>query len=82
MRRLLLAIGFLAPLISVHQGQAQEKGLFFYGLQMEEFEYRRGDEDEDLIAWGGDAFVGPDELQLRWLGTGAYDTRRGGLGTL
>lgn len=76
MRRLLLAIGFLAPLISVHQGQAQEKGLFFYGLQMEEFEYRRGDEDEDLIAWDGDAFVGTDELKLRWLGKGEYDTGR------
>ncbi len=53
---------------------AQEKGMVFYGLQMEELEYRRGDEKEDLLAWNGDAFVGTDELKLRWLGEGEYDT--------
>lgn len=52
---------------------AQEKGMLFYGLQMEELEYRRGDEGERLLSWNGDAFVGTDELKLRWLGEGEYD---------
>ena len=55
------------------QVQAQEKALFFHGLQFEELEYRWGDEDEDLLAWNGDGFVGTDELKLRWLGEGEYD---------
>jgi copper resistance protein B len=54
---------------------AQSKGLVFYGLQMEELEYRRGDEKENLLAWNGDAFIGTDEVKLRWLGEGEYDWR-------
>jgi len=49
--------------------------MVFYGLQMEELEYRRGDEDENLFAWNGDAFVGTDELKLRWLGEAEYDRK-------
>lgn len=57
--------------------QAQEKAYLFYGLQMEEFEYRLGDEDEDLFAWDGDGFIGTDELKLRWMGEGEYDLNEG-----
>jgi copper resistance protein B len=76
MKRLVIAfalMGISASLNFVGQATAQEKELVFYGLQLEEFEYRRGDEDEDLLAWDGDAFIGTDELKLRWLGEGEYD---------
>ncbi|NQV99489.1 MAG: copper resistance protein B [Rhodospirillales bacterium] len=54
--------------------QAQEKNLTIYGLQLEELEYRRGDEGEDLLVWNGDAFYGTDEIKIRWMGAGEYDT--------
>lgn len=53
---------------------AQETDLVYYGFQLEEFEHRVGDESEELLVWNGDAFVGTDELKLRWLGGGEYDT--------
>ncbi|MBT7755855.1 MAG: copper resistance protein B [Rhodospirillaceae bacterium] len=76
MRRLLIAfawIGAFWALAPVHLAQAQEKAALLYGLQLEELEYQRGDEDEDLLAWNGDAFIGTDEIKLRWLGEGEYD---------
>ena len=54
--------------------QAQEKNLIFYGVQMEQLEYRQGDQSENLLVWDGDAFIGTDEIKLRWLGEGEYDT--------
>ncbi|MEH6404094.1 MAG: copper resistance protein B [Sneathiella sp.] len=45
----------------------------FYGFQMEQFEYRAGAKGEDLAVWDGDAFIGSDELKLRWEGSGEYD---------
>ncbi len=52
---------------------AQETGFIAYGLQLEELEYRRGDAAEDLAVWNGDAFIGSDEIRLRWLGEAEYD---------
>jgi copper resistance protein B len=85
MKRLIFAFALLG--ISVFlglagQARAQEKELVFHGLQLEEFEYRRGDEEEDLLAWNGDAFVGTDELKLRWLGEGEYDLQANSFETL
>ena len=54
--------------------QAQETELFYYGVQMEELEYRQGDQNQNLLVWDGDAFFGTDELKLRWLGKGEYDS--------
>lgn len=64
----------LATLLSVSPVSAQKTDLVFYGIQLEELEYRRGDESEELLVWNGDAFVGTDELKLRWLGEAEYDT--------
>jgi len=64
-----LAITFLTAPV-----RAQEKELIFYGVQMEELEYRQGDTSQNLLVWDGDAFVGTDEIKLRWLGKGEYDT--------
>lgn len=54
--------------------QAQETNLVFYGIQMEELEYRLGEGDDRTAVWNGDAYVGTDELKLRWLGQGEYNT--------
>jgi copper resistance protein B len=68
-------VAALAAVLSVSPASAQETNLIYYGLQLEEFEYRLGDEQEELAVWNGDAFVGTDELKLRWLSEGEYDTR-------
>ncbi|MEQ9327438.1 MAG: copper resistance protein B [Rhodospirillales bacterium] len=68
---LVLPAGFLPA-------EAQEKGLIFYGIQFEEMEYRFGDESERLFGFDGDAFIGTDELKLRWLGKGEYSFRDNG----
>ena len=47
--------------------------MVYYGIQIEEFEIRRGDEGEDVAAWDGSAFIGPDEYKLRLLSEGEYD---------
>ena len=77
MRRLNIALGWAGVAAFLSFGApvwAQEKSLPFYGLQMEELEYHRGDEGENLMACNGDAFVGTDEVKLRWLGEGEYGT--------
>ena len=48
--------------------------MIFYGVQVEELEYRQGDQSENLLVWNGDAFIGTDEIKLRWQGAGEYDT--------
>ena len=75
-------IGLFVTLAALNPAAAQEKGLVFYGLQMEEFEYRWGDTGDNLFAWDGDAFIGTDELKLRWLGEGEYDFKIDGFETL
>lgn len=55
------------------QAAAQVKDLVFWGVQVEQFEYRLGDEDEKLGVWNADAFVGTDEVKLRWMGEGERD---------
>ena len=52
---------------------AQESDLVFYGVQVEQLEYRLGDDEENLAVYDADAFVGTDELKLRWQGEGEYD---------
>ncbi|OKH86580.1 copper resistance protein CopB [Thalassospira sp. TSL5-1] len=48
-------------------------GSLYYGLQVEQLEYRYGDENEKSAAWDGDVFVGTDELKLRWQSKGERD---------
>ncbi|WP_033067303.1 copper resistance protein B [Thalassospira australica] len=67
-----LSGGVLATVLSFSLS-AKADNHVFYGLQMEQFEYRAGDESEKLFVWDGDAFVGTDELKLRWQGEGERD---------
>ena len=85
MKKSLTAFSFAAALLSFMSGQsahAQEVGLVYWGLQMEELEYRLGDEGEDLAAWDGDAYVGTDEFKLRLMSEGEYDANAGKFETL
>ena len=75
---LMAMIAFIASSPS----SAQELNMTFYGVQLEEFEYRKGDEDENLAVWDGDAFYGTDELKLRWISEGEYDTDASSFETL
>jgi copper resistance protein B len=61
---------------------AKQKSATYYGVQMEQLELRRGDENEDLAAWNGDAFYGTDELKFRWQGEAEYDRRVNSFETL
>jgi len=61
---------------------AKQEAATWYGVQMEQLELRRGDENEDLAAWNGDAFYGTDELKIRWLGEAEYDRRASRFETL
>ncbi|MCR9215537.1 MAG: copper resistance protein B [Proteobacteria bacterium] len=65
----LTAFALLAPVSS----QAEEPANIYYDLQIEEFEYRYGEGGEELFAYDADAFIGTDELKLRWEGDGEYD---------
>ena len=75
-------IGALSSLTVAPPVSAQQKDLVFYGLQMEELEYRHGDENENFLAWNGDAFVGTDEIKLRLLSEAEYDKDAGQFETL
>ena len=77
-----ILVGVVAALSASSPAFAQSKTMVYYGLQMEELEYRRGDEGEDVLAWNGDAFIGTDELKLRWLSEGEYDTNANAYETL
>jgi len=69
----ILLAGLAAAVLPV-PAQTQETGLVFYGIQMEELEYRLGEGDDRTAVWNGDAYVGTDEIKLRWLGQGEYNT--------
>jgi len=80
MKRLFIAfiwMGAFASFAVAGPVSAQQKAMLFHGLQMEELEYRRGDESENLLAWNGDAFVGTDEVKLRLLSEAEYDKDAG-----
>ena len=63
---------FMSPVQAQEDVAGLEKDpLVFYGLSFEQFEYRVGD-DDDVLAWDGDAFVGTDEWKLRLQSEGEY----------
>lgn len=50
----------------------RKQTLQVWGIQVEEFEYRYSDDDEELGAWDADLFYGTDDLKIRWLTKGEY----------
>jgi len=78
MKKLILSAilaGVFYPVISAPEAHAQSASPLVYGVQLEEFEFRSGDENEDLFVWNMDAFVGNDEVRFRWLSEGEYDRK-------
>lgn len=65
----------LAPSFVAGEARAQSASPTVYGLQIEEFERRFGDEDERVNVWNADAFIGNDEFRVRWTSEGEYDDR-------
>jgi copper resistance protein B len=53
----------LALLSALAPGAASAQAFTLWGVQIEQLETRFG-EDEEVLAWDGDAFVGTDELKL------------------
>lgn len=71
----LAALFGFAAVVTVTPSVARADGDLLYGLKIEEFEIRRGDENESLRTWSTDAFVGTDEVKVRWNSEAEYDTR-------
>lgn len=61
-------------LLPINVAMAKEEALV-YGAQFEELEYRKSGNQERLLTWDSDAFVGNDNLKLRWISEGEYDLR-------
>ena len=72
---LLVSIGFptaLAAQEMISDTTARKQPLTTWGVQLEEFEYRYSDDDEELGVWEADSLYGTDELKLRWISKGEY----------
>ncbi|MEQ8349447.1 MAG: copper resistance protein B [Sneathiellaceae bacterium] len=71
-----LAAGLLGStglVATSHSAIAQEKEpLFYYGVTVEQLEYRIG-RNSDVYAWDGDALAGTDDLKLRLQSKGEYE---------
>ncbi len=70
----IVALSILLP------GAAHAEALI-WGIQMEQFEYRIGN-DDDIFAWGFDAIAGTDELKAVWRSEAEYLTDQGQFETL
>lgn len=77
MKKLIISAAMAVTLSStlLSRAHAQSASPMVYGIQLDEFELRRGDENESLAAWNLDAFSGNDEVRLHWLSRGLYDRR-------
>ncbi len=45
-----------------------------YGVQVEQLEFRTGDNGTDVLAWDGDAMIGTDELKFVLRSKGEFET--------
>lgn len=70
MSKLVFAGTGIIAAISAFSTAASAQGKVYYGFQAEQFEYRVGDESEKRFVWDADAFIGTDEVKLRWQGGG------------
>ncbi|MEQ8318810.1 MAG: copper resistance protein B [Rhodospirillales bacterium] len=73
MRHLITAVFSLLVLGMATAPAAQAEALI-YGIQIEQLEYRTGDNDTDVMAWDGDAFIGTDELKFVLRSEGEFET--------
>jgi copper resistance protein B len=70
-------------LISASQLSLAVEPTSFWGVQLEELEYRYNeDSGDELGAWNGDIFYGTDEYKFRWLTNGEYEDESSKFSTL
>ena len=73
---------FLSFILVSHTSLSGESKSF-WGVQLEEFEYRYDDDSGDeLGVWDGDIFYGTDEYKFRWLTSGEYENESSNFSTL
>tara|TARA_R110001599_G_scaffold353856_1_gene600430 strand:- start:6057 stop:6809 length:753 start_codon:yes stop_codon:yes gene_type:complete len=67
----------LASQVSLAENTADTNNIesySFWGIQLEEFEYRYDDDSGDALGvWDGDIFYGTDEYKIRWITNGEYE---------
>lgn len=71
MKKFLLRLGAVAATALPFQSVLAEE--LIWGIQVEQFEYRMGESDEDILAWDFDAVVGSDELKFVWRSEAEYE---------
>tara|TARA_R110002167_G_scaffold58377_11_gene165465 strand:+ start:290 stop:1012 length:723 start_codon:yes stop_codon:yes gene_type:complete len=64
----------VAAVLSFQAHAVDKEPLVFYGVSVEQLEYRFGD-DGDIVAWDGDAFVGTDEWKLKLQSEAEFEER-------
>ena len=74
-----VSLSFL-PAVTAAQERRQDtterkQSLRIWGVQVEQFEYRYSDSNEEVGVWDTDAFYGTDELKFRWLSSGEYSVK-------
>ena len=67
---------FFAVIIFSPPSYAKETSVY-YGTSIEQFEYRFSDKSGESFNWNGDAFIGTDEIKLKWYGSGEINTKSG-----
>ena len=67
---------FIAAIIFSLPSYAKEAKVY-YGSSLEQFEYRFSDKSGESFNWGGSAFIGTDEINLNWYGSGEINTKSG-----
>lgn len=65
MRAGIITAAALAAATALPAAAQEKEPLVFWGFQGEQFEYRLG-EDDNMLAWDFDAFVGTDDLRFVW----------------
>jgi copper resistance protein B len=82
MKNMAQLVCFLS-LILVSQMSLAAEPRSFWGVQLEELEYRYNeDSGDELGVWDGDIFYGTDEYKFRWLTKGEYENESSKFSTL
>ena len=67
-----LGIALVGAVLVISTSYAESS--VYYGIKLDELEYRFGDTGDEFTTWDSDVFVGTDELKIRWLSEGEYNT--------
>lgn len=71
MKKILLAGAFTIAMLGAPSAHAEE---LIWGVNLEQLEFRTGDNGTEVFAWDGDAVVGTDELKFVLRNKGEFET--------